>query len=128
MTSIRPRTPTKMAAMIQEAIKAALAVAALSTCQPLGRETRNAAGSAGIMNAAAVVYRCCGKARATLRVTSRRSPRLASAPCCSINRARLSRPRRSHREQATSSMVSLAAISANVNAPRLLIPSRAEGF
>jgi hypothetical protein len=52
---------------------------------------------------------------------SRRSGNLAAAPWLSINLAMFNRPRRSQREQATSSMGTLPASSPNVTAPLLFI-------
>jgi hypothetical protein len=52
---------------------------------------------------------------------SHKSGSPVSAPCSSIRRARLTRPRRSQRWQATSSMVSLHCSSLGVIEPRALI-------
>src|SRR5205814_10606812 len=52
---------------------------------------------------------------------SHRSGSPVSAPCSSINRARLTRPRRSQRWQLTSSIVSLPSSSPRVIDPRLIM-------
>jgi hypothetical protein len=57
--------------------------------------------------------------------TSRKSGSRASAPCCSISRAILSQPCREQREQATSSITILLAISRSVTPPPLLIAAAA---